>query len=241
MPFYTVSTRQTLVSQTRTFATASRRRRDDRADSTGKATPQLTHVDASGRPSMVDVSDKPITLRSATATGRIYLTPDSFPLVCPDANDHSGLLESDDLEVAQLKRKALSKGAVLPTAQLSGILAAKHTSSLIPLCHPIPLTHVSVDFFPEVETFSVRCEATASCEGKTGVEMEALVAVQGGLLCVWDMVKAVAGKEMRIGDVCVVRKSGGRSGDWVRDLDLEERSAITLHAPNPEAGAQRQD
>lgn len=159
---------------------------------------------------MVDVSDKATTRRSATATGRIHLTPESFSLVYPDTSP----TPSSDLTAAQ--RKALSKGPVLITAQLAGILAAKQTSTLIPLCHPISLTHIHIDFTPEEETHSIRCEARVGCEGKTGVEMEALMGVNGALLCIWDMLKAVAGDSMRITDVKVTKKSGGRSGDWVR-------------------------
>ncbi|KAG8950495.1 hypothetical protein FRC04_007510 [Tulasnella sp. 424] len=173
---------------------------------------KLTHVDATGNPSMVNVSDKAITKRSATAVGRIHLTADAFALLYPSesAPGTSTLLTKE-------QRKAASKGPVLTTAQLAGILAAKQTSSIIPLCHPIGLKHVSVTFAPsEIHPLAIECKATAECQGQTGVEMEALMAVNGALLCVWDMLKAVAGKEMRIEDVKVVEKSGGRSGDWVR-------------------------
>jgi len=88
--------------------------------------------------------------------------------------------------------------------------------TLIPLCHPIALTHISVNLVPEESTCSVKCEATVECEGKTGVEMEALTAVNVALLTVWDMLKAVAGREMKISDVTVIKKSGGKSGDFVR-------------------------
>lgn len=169
----------------------------------------LTHVDTAGRPSMVDVSDKAVTKRSATATGRIHLTKESFSLLYSDPLNTVGLTDA--------QRKVLSKGPVVSTAQLAGILAAKQTSTIIPLCHPLALTHVQIDFTPEPETLSVRCEATVQCSGKTGVEMEALMAVNGALLCVWDMLKAVAGTEMRIADVMVVKKSGGKSEDWQRD------------------------
>jgi len=158
---------------------------------------------------MVDVTDKAITQRSATAVGRIRLTPDSFTLISAPPSQASP-------KTSPGVAKAASKGAVLHTAQIAATMAAKQTASLIPLCHQVPLTRVEVSFVLEPETLSVRCEATVACDGKTGVEMEALVAVSGGLLCVWDMVKAVAGKEMRIGDVYVVKKNGGKSGDWTR-------------------------
>ncbi|KAG9042442.1 hypothetical protein FS837_010876 [Tulasnella sp. UAMH 9824] len=179
------------------------------------SSPKLTHVDATGNPSMVNVSDKAITKRSATAVGRIHLTPDAFNLVYPPKSSFG-----TSVPLTKEQHKAVSKGPVLTTAQLAGILAAKQTSSIIPLCHPIALTHISVGFtHSEIHAYTLECKATAECHGQTGVEMEALMAVNGALLCVWDMLKAVCGKEMRIEDVKVVAKSGGRSGDWVRPSD----------------------
>lgn len=176
---------------------------------------KLTHIDATGNPSMVNVSDKAITKRSATAVGRIHLTADAFALVYPSKS-----APGTSTPLTKEQRKAASKGPILTTAQLTGILAAKQTSSIIPLCHPIGLTHVSVTFAPsDLHPLAIECKATAECQGQTGVEMEALMAVNGALLCVWDMLKAVAGKEMKIEDVKVVEKSGGRSGDWVRPSD----------------------
>ncbi|SAM72760.1 related to Molybdopterin biosynthesis CNX2 protein [Ustilago bromivora] len=160
----------------------------------------LSHIDASGSASMVDVSPKPTTLRSATATGRVYMPSSAITLI-RTTGDPPG------------------KGPVLHTAQLAGIMAAKRTSDLIPLCHPLPLTHVEVKL--EVEDGEegkgwVSVECTARTTGQTGVEMEALTGCMGACLTIWDMVKAIAGKEMRIGEVKVVRKEGGKSGDWVR-------------------------
>lgn len=156
---------------------------------------------------MVDVSDKTITTRSATASGQIRLSLESLNLIYPVSSP-------DPRPSTPSESKALSKGPVLHTATLAGILAAKQTSSIIPLCHPIPLNSVKVSFV-RVED-GISCEATVTCDGKTGVEMEALTAVSGALLCVWDMVKAVDGKTMVIGDIKVVNKSGGRSGAWER-------------------------
>ncbi|KAG8848020.1 hypothetical protein FRB96_001312 [Tulasnella sp. 330] len=206
------------------FTTASSRADEGHV---GPPAEKLTHIDASGHPAMVNVSHKAVTHRSATATGRIYLTANSFHLVCPnsDKNTHTSPSSSTSTSTSATSlqepttEKTLGKGPVLPTAQLAAILAAKQTSNLIPLCHSgMPLTHISVTFTPEPETFSVKCVVTVECDGKTGVEMEALVAVNGALLCVWDMIKAIAGREMRIADVCVMRKSGGKSGDWVREV-----------------------
>ena len=164
---------------------------------------QLSHVDPlTGGASMVDVSYKPTTSRSATAVGRVYLPTSACHLVLA-AESHSGVS---------------NKGPVLHTAQLAGIMAAKRTADLIPLCHPLPLSHVDVQLHIEhgdVESW-IQVECTATTAGQTGVEMEALTACMTACLTVWDMVKAVAGKTMRIGDVMVVRKRGGKSGDWER-------------------------
>lgn len=160
---------------------------------------------------MVDVGDKQITSRSATASGRIVLNSDAFNLLIEDADSQipstrdsgepqrspvTGMNRGTEPEFEKAKRKARSKGNVLTTAQLAAIMASKQTSALIPLCHPLPLTNVKVDLKLEPETSSVLCTATVRCDGKTGVEMEALTAVSVGLLTVWDMLKAVAGKEM---------------------------------------------
>jgi molybdenum cofactor biosynthesis enzyme len=186
---------------------------------------------------MVDVSGKSSTSRSATARGRIYIPRAAYELLAPDSvNLGSGSpSESDTTALDKAKAKARAKGDVLTVAQLAAIMACKRTSELIPLCHPLPLTHVSVDLSPQVHSpedtgssgdircvidvvykYSVLCTATVRCNGQTGVEMEALTAVSVGLLTVWDMLKAVAGKEMVISDLMVSHKSGGKSGDFVR-------------------------
>lgn len=186
--------------------------------------PRLTHVDSMGNASMVNVADKTPTKRSATAIGRIYIPRVAYELVTsPESND-----PNNDSPEAQAKIKARRKGDVLTVAQLAAIMGAKRTSDLIPLCHPLALSHVSVMLFPEIHqhstsdqegsvTYSILCRATVSCEGKTGVEMEALTAVSIGALTVWDMLKAVAGKEMTIGDITVMRKQGGKTGDFIKE------------------------
>lgn len=164
----------------------------------------LSHIDAgTGSASMVDVSSKPTTSRSATAVGRVYMPFEALQLV----------------RAAESRGGVSGKGPVLHTAQLAGIMAAKRTSDLIPLCHPLSLTHVDVALAlvdqHDAESY-VDIECTAKTAGATGVEMEALTGCTAACLTVWDMVKAVAGKTMRIGDVRVVRKTGGKSADWTR-------------------------
>ncbi|KAJ3046105.1 Molybdenum cofactor synthesis protein 1 [Rhizophlyctis rosea] len=161
-----------------------------RAYSTG---PNLTHTDSTGKASMVDVSSKSPTKRTATARGRVYLGPKAYPLV---------------------ESNSMKKGDVLTVAQIAGINAAKQTGHLIPLCHPLLLSHIDVKLSLNKEVEGVDVEATVSCTGNTGVEMEALVAVSMACCTVYDMCKAVE-HGIRIGDVRVVRKSGGRSGEYV--------------------------
>ena len=139
------------------------------------SSPRLTHLDDTGRPKMVDVSSKSTSHRKATATGRITLNDLAFRLlVSPNAN-----------EAHPLAAKVNAKGDVLSVAQIAGIMAAKRTSSLIPLCHPIDLSNVSVTLLPEPQSTSVLCEASVECIGRTGVEMEALTAVSVSLLTIW--------------------------------------------------------
>ncbi|KAF5385328.1 hypothetical protein D9615_001193 [Tricholomella constricta] len=185
-------------------------------------TPSLTHLDDEGRASMVDIADKLPTKRTATAVGRIYVPPIAYELVTSTYPIGDNAAEpSSDQEKA--KAKVRRKGDALTVAQLAAIMGAKKTSDLIPLCHPLSLTNVSVTLTPEVidgnsraQRYCIVCQATVSTEGKTGVEMEALMAVSVGLLTVWDMLKAVAGREMEIGGIVVLRKAGGRSGDFNR-------------------------
>ena len=155
----------------------------------------LTHVDESGRVQMVDVGEKPDTRRVAVAKGEVQMQPETLQLVVAGG---------------------VPKGDVLTTAQIAGIMAAKHTPDLIPLCHPLQLTKVDVEF--EIDEANARIEitATARCQGKTGVEMEALTAVSVAALTIYDMAKAVE-KTMRIGNIRLVQKSGGKSGDFANE------------------------
>jgi cyclic pyranopterin phosphate synthase len=153
----------------------------------------LTHFDSSGQAHMVNVGDKPNTHRIAIATGSISMLPATFDLV--EAGNHK-------------------KGDVLGIARIAGIQASKKTSDLIPLCHPLALSHVSLQFELDRNTSSIRCQVQAETTGPTGVEMEALTAVQVALLTIYDMCKAVD-RGMVMGDVKLLEKSGGKSGTWV--------------------------
>jgi molybdenum cofactor biosynthesis protein MoaC len=183
----------------------------------GSSLPRLTHVDEAGRPSMVDVGAKIPTNRTATASGRIYIPLVAYDLVASGSRSPSSNGTSEKA-IAKVK----SKGDVFTVAQLAAIMGCKQTSSLIPLCHPLTLSHVAVTLIADLQNdgkfglrHSIICRAQVSCEAKTGVEMEALTAVSVGLLTVWDMLKAVAGKEMVIGEIVVEKKEGGKS-DFVR-------------------------
>ncbi len=153
----------------------------------------LTHFDAAGEAHMVDVSAKAETHRVARATGTIRMRPATLALVA------SG---------------EAKKGDVIGVARVAAIQAAKRTSELIPLCHPLAITRVTVDFDVDAATSSVRCTAQVETLGRTGVEMEALTAVQIGLLTVYDMCKA-ADRGMVMGEIRVLEKRGGKSGEWV--------------------------
>lgn len=155
----------------------------------------LTHFDAQGQAHMVDVGDKAHTARVARAAGSITMLPATFALV-RDGN--------------------AKKGDVLGVARIAGIQASKRTSDLIPLCHPIALTKVSVDFALDEANNRVDCEVTARTTGQTGVEMEALTAVSVALLTVYDMCKAVD-RGMRIDGIRLLEKAGGKSGHWTAD------------------------
>ncbi|KAF7303162.1 Elp3 domain-containing protein [Mycena kentingensis (nom. inval.)] len=175
------------------------------------APPRLSHLDRSGRAAMVDVTPKPPTKRSATASGKIIIPRIAYELVTKSYPDNT---DTESPAMAKARRK----GDALTVAQIAAITGAKQTSALIPLCHPLALNNIAVSLVPEAagDEYSIRCRATVACEGKTGVEMEALTAVSVGLLTVWDMLKAVAGKEMRIGDIVVEEKTGGKE-DFTRE------------------------
>ena len=155
----------------------------------------LTHIDAEGRARMVDVGDKAETARTASAEGFITMT-----------------LETLDA----IEQNALSKGDALAAARIAGIMAAKRTAEMIPLCHPIALTDVGVDLEADRSLPGLHVTAWASTRGRTGVEMEALAAVTVALLTIYDMAKALD-RGMEISGVRVTEKRGGRSGDWKRE------------------------
>lgn len=150
----------------------------------------LTHLDETGAARMVDVSGKPDTQRRAVAEGRITMSADA---------------------AAAIRAGSVAKGDVLAVARVAGIMAAKRTGDLIPLCHPLPITSVTIDLVPDDS--GVTATATVTTTGKTGVEMEAMTAVSVALLTIYDMAKAVD-KSMIVGDVRLLEKSGGKSGDW---------------------------
>ncbi|WP_210480789.1 bifunctional molybdenum cofactor biosynthesis protein MoaC/MoaB [Naasia sp. SYSU D00948] len=169
----------------------------------------LTHLDADGRARMVDVGGKAETRRTATAEGRLETTPEVIGLV---------------------RAEGLPKADVLPTARIAAIQAAKRTSELIPLCHPLPLTSVTVDF--ELEESAIRVTVTAGTTGRTGVEMEALTGVAGACLTLHDMVKAVDPEATTTG-IRLLAKSGGKRGDWRRGEDRAPAGAAEAVAVRP--------
>jgi cyclic pyranopterin phosphate synthase len=154
----------------------------------------LTHIDDQGRVRMVDVTDKATTDRRARAQAVVTMAGETFELI---------------------QDQKVKKGNVLETARIAGVMAAKKTSDLIPMCHPLKLTHVQVDFFPDAATHSIRIEATARILDQTGVEMEALAAASVAALTIYDMCKAYD-RGMTISDVLLLEKSGGKSGHWKR-------------------------
>ena len=159
----------------------------------------LTHFDADGKAHMVNVGDKPVTDRVAVACGEISMAAETL---------------------AKIEEGGFGKGDVLGVARLAGIMGAKQTANLIPLCHPLPLSHVSVALWADEERSAVGIRATCRTDGKTGVEMEALTAVSITALTVYDMVKAVQ-KDMVIDAVQLVKKSGGKSGTFTKSGNSE--------------------
>lgn len=156
---------------------------------------ELTHFDEAGQAHMVNVGEKSETHRIAVACGRIYMQPATFELVAGGT---------------------AKKGDVIGIARVAAIMASKRTSDLVPLCHPIGLTRVAVDFELDEKTHAVTCTARCECYGKTGVEMEALTAVQVGLLTIYDMCKAVD-RGMVMTDIRLLEKDGGKSGRWTAE------------------------
>ncbi len=158
---------------------------------------RLTHFNTAGDARMVDVADKPETRRIAIAEGRIQMREDTLKLVVEGRHE---------------------KGDVLAVARVAGIMAAKRTAELIPLCHPLPLSRIDIALTPLTDPPAIQCRASAETVARTGVEMEALTAVQIALLTVYDMCKEVD-RGMTIGQVRLVEKSGGKSGHWRRGDD----------------------
>ncbi len=152
----------------------------------------FTHIDEQGRVRMVDVTPKPATDRVARAQAVVSMLPETFEMI----QDHT-----------------IKKGNVLETARIAGIMAAKRTAELIPMCHPLNLTHVQIDFFPDPGTHTIRIEALARVVDQTGVEMEALTAASVAALTMYDMCKSYD-RFMRISDIFLLEKSGGKSGTW---------------------------
>jgi cyclic pyranopterin phosphate synthase len=157
----------------------------------------LTHFDNAGQAHMVDVAQKQDSHRIAIARGNIRMKPETLKII---------------------QEGSAKKGDVLGIARIAAIMGAKKTSDLIPLCHPLALTRVTVDFEIQAETNSIDCTAQVETVGKTGVEMEALTAVQIGLLTIYDMSKAID-RGMVMSDIRVMEKHGGKSGDWVSPVD----------------------
>jgi cyclic pyranopterin phosphate synthase len=153
----------------------------------------FNHFDQNGNAVMVDVTDKAVTERVAVARGSIHVNQEVYDAICAGT---------------------VKKGDVLGTARIAGIMATKRTSELIPMCHPLMLTKVSIDFEMDEKNRTVTAYCTAKLAGRTGVEMEALTGVSVALLTIYDMCKAVD-KSMEIGEICLVSKSGGKSGDFV--------------------------
>lgn len=152
----------------------------------------LTHLDKNGNATMVDISDKKTTTRTALASGVIHITPE--------------ILEA-------IKKDSIKKGNVFTVAKIAGINSAKMTEAIIPLCHQIPLDYIDLNFDLQEENLIIEVLASVKTSHKTGVEMEALVAVNASLLTIYDMCKGVS-KDMRITDIKLLKKTGGKSGDW---------------------------
>ncbi len=157
--------------------------------------PEFTHIDGKGQVRMVDVTDKAATPRKAVAQAKISMQPSTLEKII---------------------KQEFKKGNVLETARIAGVMAAKKTHDLIPMCHPLKITHVQVDFFPDTAQSTIRIESFVRIVDQTGVEMEALTAASVAALTIYDMCKAVD-REMTITDLCLLEKSGGKSGTFLRE------------------------
>ncbi len=165
---------------------------------------QLTHFDANGQAIMVDVTEKRETSRTAVAKGKIRVSPDTMKAI---------------------REGNASKGDVLGVARVAGIMAVKRTSDLIPLCHPLLIGKTTVDFHIDETACEIECVCTAKVQGQTGVEMEALTGVSVALLTIYDMCKAID-KRMEIGSIHLAKKTGGKSGEFVNDPELEVNADV---------------
>lgn len=163
--------------------------------------PSFTHIDENGNVRMVDVTGKKPTERSAVASGVVSMKQDTLIMIM---------------------NQKVKKGNVLETARIAGIMAAKKTSDLIPMCHPLNLTHVAVDFYPDETSNTVRIESSVRIFSRTGVEMEALTAVAIAALTIYDMCKSYD-REMTISDICLIEKQGGKSGKFSRERSTPSR------------------
>lgn len=157
---------------------------------------ELTHIDSDGQVRMVDVTDKDTTDRRAVASGKIFMSQQTFTAI---------------------SKNRIKKGNVLETARIAGIMAAKQTSALIPMCHPVSISHAKVDFFPDESTCTIGIRSEVRVKSSTGVEMEALSAVSVAALTIYDMCKALD-REMVISDIRLDEKSGGKSGEYKREV-----------------------
>ena len=157
--------------------------------------PSFTHIDENGRVRMVDVTEKEPSNRSAVAHGVVSMNPATFQMI---------------------KDQKVKKGNVLETARIAGIMAAKKTSDLIPMCHPLNLTHVAIDFYPDETSNTIRIESSVKIFSQTGVEMESLTAVSIAALTIYDMCKSYD-REITISDIRLIEKQGGKSGKFVRE------------------------
>jgi cyclic pyranopterin phosphate synthase len=162
----------------------------------------FTHFNEEGRARMVDVSGKDITARVAVARGAVQMKPSTL---------------------AMIREQKMAKGDVLAVAQVAGIMGAKKTAEVIPMCHPLMLSAVDISFAINEEESRIEIEAVVKNSGRTGVEMEALTAVSVAALTIYDMCKAVE-KDMVISDICLVKKTGGKSGDYLRPVSLPQES-----------------
>jgi len=156
---------------------------------------EFTHIDKEGRVRMVDVTEKKPTLRVAVAQGVVSMNPETYE---------------------KILSQSVKKGNVLETARIAGMMAAKKTSELIPMCHPLNITHIAIDFFPDKVQNSIRIQAAVRAIDQTGVEMEALTAVSVAGLTIYDMCKSYD-RAMTISDICLLEKSGGKSGLFVKN------------------------